>query len=423
MKIIHLKQRHAVARFLSEKPESLMSMELVLESQLQIAEYLRKLKPNTPVFLESSPLDHPNKEFITKLVRDHFPNGLPETVSALSEPQKSLLYQNGAADILYYQGLLKDVYQTTTVEYALEVETRVRAGDMSHVIGPREEMAMTFIQALRVARPEVEEVILVFGRAHNFTELCQQYGFKYEAIDTLFILPSKPGEEKRYRILGAVYFQITFCDDNSKPGCYWLRLVDTSQDDLVNPKLKDNYYIAGPDKIQDIIQYINAGEAFKLLTYVKSLKRYSDVNVAHIPSITTTALPSDPKFVNVIENTAEPKPPRDERAKRKELVKMQKIVEDLLIVETGLSGNSKYQKILISYQKKITGWLQEKVGELSLSAEDMRHLQNDIRQLESVPLCGLQDLTVAYNPFAASSIFFNSVGIDVLDIKSYIYIL
>lgn len=176
MKIKHLGQRHALPFGYTPSSECIDS---TVTCQLKIANYISS-NPEVPVFLESLTEDsHEGSGPVADAIKILFPNGIPSDFNKLNQTQKKIIYEYGAVMLLHLLGKLKNIYKTITADFAAKIDAGMLAGNW---YATREESAIEEIKLFATRSPSIEEVILVYGDAHNFTDYCKKNGFEYRKI-------------------------------------------------------------------------------------------------------------------------------------------------------------------------------------------------------------------------------------------------
>lgn len=107
---------------------------------------------------------------LASVVRMFFKNGvIPDTYDELTEVQKLVLSEHDGAMILFFLGKITHIYKSQTEAEWKLIEARIRAGDMSDVMAPREILAINWCkQAAKESGNN--QILLLFGAAHNFKE-------------------------------------------------------------------------------------------------------------------------------------------------------------------------------------------------------------------------------------------------------------
>ncbi len=201
IKIIHLAQAHN-APDISDRLAN-----CVIQSQHGIARYIAA-HPGTPVFREGlmddsfnsstylhrqipSLSDVSSSDFKGKL----FPQGIPTKLEDLNKSQRTVLQYCGGDGLLHIIGKLKELYKASTKffedqgGYRAEQldEITLLAGNDPILHTKRELIALEHIETLVKKRPEIKQVILVYGAAHDFSNELEIFetdlSFALERVD------------------------------------------------------------------------------------------------------------------------------------------------------------------------------------------------------------------------------------------------
>ena len=187
MKLIHLAQVHKNP-YNEAKIDSGEFNECV-SSQLKIANYLIRY-PLCHVIAEGvidtslvglNAKASAAKVYLNKI----FPTGFPEAPEELTDMQKKLLYSFGASFIMFGLGKIK-LHRSTSPQFEklyIESSTHWSPLDHIHLFEEREKEAMTCIQEI-IFDEEPNEMILIYGGAHDFSSYCDKLGYQYERIET-----------------------------------------------------------------------------------------------------------------------------------------------------------------------------------------------------------------------------------------------
>lgn len=194
IKLTHLGQAHKLPFNLTASSEY---VEHVMESQIKVSNYIKN-HPDALVFLEAlteSFSGIPEDEF-TVIAKMLFPDGLPDDAAKLDSFQKDYLYNEEAAvRTMNRLGEVKSMYRTISPEQSKVVDSltpdddwsHLSEDDWSHIDGIKELAAMECIKEVLEKNPDKNEVILVYGDAHDFSKHCLDYGFQYEKISCVNI--------------------------------------------------------------------------------------------------------------------------------------------------------------------------------------------------------------------------------------------
>lgn len=213
MKIIHLACLHhlpdkSTSEVRAQKPGL---FEEVARSQFLAARYIRA-NPNMPVLQEGATVDQSSLRDVDIITKIYFPNGFPDSYEELTSEQKEHLYEFGAARIMFGLGVIpalyKSIHESVGEAFDKKIEKKLAKGkyydQIDYVSIKREKEAIECAKEAAIERygnAKDAEVIVVFGRAHNFKPLCAEQGIEHlrEETDREKPLDLKHGEKSEHQ--------------------------------------------------------------------------------------------------------------------------------------------------------------------------------------------------------------------------------
>jgi len=183
-RFIHVKQMHAVLEGFQTGDFN----EAIVRSQLKVIEILRKHR-ECPILNENAPRTIQYEENgYAKYAQSVFPQGIPSNYEDLTVAQKQFLNDNGATYTMLY---LKEI---TTVHKTLQNPALVKASMSSQrqiAAEPDEErerqtiaLAREILGSAACSHQSRPAVVVVYGAAHDFTQLCHKNDLSHTAINT-----------------------------------------------------------------------------------------------------------------------------------------------------------------------------------------------------------------------------------------------
>jgi|LauGreDrversion4_2_1035121.scaffolds.fasta_scaffold380560_1 hypothetical protein len=192
MKIYHLKQQHNLPFGIQATPEYKNN---TVRSQMLLADFI-KSHPGLPVLTEGLYEDQKFDEscsMMSSAMKTVFPEGIPDKFEDLTELQKDVLYDYGAARVLFFLQTIPAIYKSIHKDECEKIDREIEAGHYSLIFHARETEAISCV--IEAARGTGQEgVILIFGGAHDFGEKCKAGGIELDEVDcrVLATAPASP---------------------------------------------------------------------------------------------------------------------------------------------------------------------------------------------------------------------------------------
>ncbi len=211
MKIIHIAQGHKKPILIKGDKPSSDIIDKVVHSQLKVAIAI-KLHLPCPVVNERT--GYNQERFTSRNIKKAFPTGIPTQFNQLTNEQKRMLYEEGAAQILYDIGKIPILYRSYSTKMAARMEqvlnnpidisdmpTSVacfkleqKSNELDALSAERELEAIQYAEEAAFKKYSTfdgAKVIIVYGASHNFKPYCEERGYDHEIIDCWNKSPSR----------------------------------------------------------------------------------------------------------------------------------------------------------------------------------------------------------------------------------------
>jgi len=213
IEILHVAQSHGdPVKSFDEHIESdglkvaIKLLDKIVQAQLKVVQTIKKYS-NIPVVNEGCDrtLSHPLTDDIaiqlSDVIKEIFPQGIPEKLDSLTYVQKRLLYDYGAPFLLFMLGQITTLYRSCDEDGELaEAEKHLSSIKNDNYYNklldildvPREKEAIQYaIEAIYLDNNKINttclpnrQVLLVYGSAHNFKRHCiEPYLSQYGLLD------------------------------------------------------------------------------------------------------------------------------------------------------------------------------------------------------------------------------------------------